>query len=278
MVVLEGRISVEAALRGRAREVSEILALQPGDRRLARVRALAGERGVPIRMVSTADIDELASGRTHGGLLALVGERRSLPLEQLIHDAGPSPFLAMLDGVEDPYNFGAAIRGLYAAGADGLIVRPRSWEQAAGIVARASAGASELMPTGVAETTELAAEACRAGGLRVVCAAARSDAVSMHEADLAGPLFLLVGGERRGITRSFLDRADLVVRIPYARAVLGSLGTRDSRRRPRVRGDAAAYDVMSAERRGLAPTVRSAWTREAMRRPRGPTRCWPASG
>jgi len=225
MVVLEGRISVEAALRGGAREVSEILALQPGDRRLARVRALAGERGVPIRMVSTADIDELASGRTHGGLLALAGERRFLPLEQLIQDAGPSPFLAMLDGVEDPYNFGAAIRGLYAAGADGLIVRPRSWEQAAGIVARASAGASELMPTAVAETTELAAEVCRAGGLRVVCAAARSDAVSMHDADLAGPLFLLVGGERRGITRSFLDRADLVVRIPYARAVLGSLGT-----------------------------------------------------
>ena len=225
MVVLEGRISVEAALRGRAREVSEILALQPGDRRLARVRALAGERGVPIRMVSTADIDELASGRTHGGLLALAGERRFLPLEQLIHDAGPSPFLAMLDGVEDPYNFGAAIRGLYAAGADGLIVRPRSWEQAAGIVARASAGASELMPTGVAETTELAGAVCRAGGLRVVCAAARSDAVSMHDADLAGPLFLLVGGERRGITRSFVDHADLVVRIPYARAVLGSLGT-----------------------------------------------------
>lgn len=225
MIVLEGRISVEAALRGGARVVKEILALQPGDRRLARVRALAGERGVPIRTASTADIDELASGRTHGGLLALAGERRFLPLERLIHDAGASPFLAMLDGVEDPYNFGAAIRGLYAAGADGLIVRPRSWEQAAGIVARASAGASELIPTALAETTELAAEVCRAGGLRVVCAAARSDAVSMHDADLAGPLFLLVGGERRGVTRSFLDRADLIVRIPYARAVLGSLGT-----------------------------------------------------
>lgn len=225
MVVLEGRISVEAALRGEARDVSEILALQPGDRRLARVRALAAERGVPIRMVSTADIDELASGRTHGGVLALAGERRYLPLEQLIGQAGPSPFLVMLDGVEDPYNFGAAIRGLYAAGADGLIVRPRSWEQAAGTVARASAGASELIPTAVAETTERAAEICRAAGLRVVCAAARSDALSMHDADLGGPLFLLVGGERRGITRSFLDRADLVVRIPYARPVLGSLGT-----------------------------------------------------
>lgn len=224
MVVLEGRISIEAALRGGARDVSEILALQPGDRRLARLRALAAERGVPLRVASTAEIDELVNGRTHGGVLALAGERRYPDIEQLLADSAPAPFLVMLDGVEDPYNFGAAIRGLYAAGADGLIVRPRSWEQAAGTVARASAGASELMPTAVAETAEQAAEICRAAGLRVVCAAARSDAVSMHEANLGGPLFLLVGGERRGITRSFLDRADLVVRIPYARPVLGSLG------------------------------------------------------
>jgi 23S rRNA (guanosine2251-2'-O)-methyltransferase len=225
MVVLEGRISVEAALRGGAREVSEILAVRPADRRLSRLRALAAERDIPIRVASTAEIEELANGRTHGGVLALANERRYLALEQLIADSGPSPFLVMLDGVEDPYNFGAAIRGLYAAGADGLIVRPRSWEQAAGTVTRSSAGASELLPTAVAETTEQAADVCRASGLRVVCAAARSDAVSMHEADLRGPLFLLVGGERRGITRSFLDRADLVVRIPYARPVLGSLGT-----------------------------------------------------
>ncbi|MDQ2941559.1 MAG: RNA methyltransferase [Chloroflexota bacterium] len=225
MVVLEGRISVEAALRGGARDVSEIIALQPGDRRLARLRGLAAERGVRLRTASTAEIDELASGRTHGGVLALASERRYLAVEQLLADSGTQPFLVMLDGVEDPYNFGTAIRGVYAAGVDGLIVRPRSWEHAAGTVARSSAGASELIPTAVAETSEEAAEVCRAAGLRVVCAAARADAVSMHEADLSGPLFLLVGGERRGITRSFLDRADLIVRIPYARPVLGSLGT-----------------------------------------------------
>jgi len=225
MVVLEGRISVEAALRGGARDVNEIIALQPGDRRLARLRALAAERGVPLRIASTGEIEELASGRTHGGVLALAGDRRYLSVEQLLANSGPEPLLVMLDGVEDPYNFGAAIRGIYAAGADGLVVRRRSWEHAAGTVARASAGAAELMPTAVAETSEEAAEVSRAAGLRVVCAAARPDAVSMHEADLSGPLFLLVGGERRGITRSFLDRADLVVRIPYARPVLGSLGT-----------------------------------------------------
>ena len=49
----------------------------------------------------------------------------------------PAPFVAMLDGVEDPYNFGQAVRALYAAGAHGLILRPRNWLTAAGVVARA---------------------------------------------------------------------------------------------------------------------------------------------
>lgn len=52
----------------------------------------------------------------------------------------------MLDGVEDPFNFGAAIRAVYAAGVDGLVVPPRNWPSAAGVVARSSSGTSELIP------------------------------------------------------------------------------------------------------------------------------------
>lgn len=52
----------------------------------------------------------------------------------------------MLEGIEDPYNFDYALRSLYAAGADGIILSERNWMTAAGIVCRASAGASELIP------------------------------------------------------------------------------------------------------------------------------------
>jgi 23S rRNA (guanosine2251-2'-O)-methyltransferase len=131
----------------------------------------------------------------------------------------------MIDGVEDPFNFGASVRALYAAGADGLVLRPRNWLSAAGTVARASAGASELLPTAIAETAGEAAAFFHMRGLRVACATEERGSVSLYDADLTAPLFLLLGGEKRGITRSFLDQADLKLRIPYGRPMPHSLGT-----------------------------------------------------
>ncbi len=129
----------------------------------------------------------------------------------------------MLDGIEDPFNFGYAVRVLYAAGADGLVVRPRNWTSAAGVVARASAGASELIPIAVAETALDAATALRTQGLTIACTV-HKQSISIYNANLTIPLFLVIGGEKRGITRSFLDKADLLLHIPYGRAFAQSLG------------------------------------------------------
>jgi 23S rRNA (guanosine2251-2'-O)-methyltransferase len=130
----------------------------------------------------------------------------------------------MLDGVEDPFNFGQAVRAFYAAGADGLVLRSRNWMSAAGVVARSSGGASELMPTAIVETTQDAADFFRARGLRIAVAA-KEQAKSIYEADLSGALFLVIGGEKRGVTRSFADAADVRLSIPYGRRFAHSLGT-----------------------------------------------------
>ena len=61
--------------------------------------------------------------------------------------------------------------------------------------------------------------------MRVACAVADANAVELHEADLSGGVFLLIGGERRGVTRSFIDRADLRLRIGYGRERAPELGT-----------------------------------------------------
>ncbi len=223
-VVLEGRVSIEAAISGGVRRVHEILAVAPGDRRLAFLRRIAADHEIPIRKVGPAVIRGLVTGQTHGGVVALAGERSYLALPDLLATIGPDPFVVMLDGVEDPYNFGQAVRSLYACGADGLILRPRSWESAAGIVARASAGASELLPTATVGGDEEAASICRAAGLQVACATTRPDGTWIHDADLVRGTFLLVGGERRGVTRSFVDQADLRLRIPYGRRGAHALG------------------------------------------------------
>jgi 23S rRNA (guanosine2251-2'-O)-methyltransferase len=222
--VLEGLLSIQAALESGSRDVHAIL-IQRGkrDRAVARIERLALERDVPVERIDGAEIEAQASGKTHGGVIAHVGPRRFMDLDLLLRSA-TRPFIVMLDGIEDPYNFGAAVRALYAAGADGLVVRPRNWMSAAGVVARSSAGATEWMPTAVAETVQEAADWARARGLTVACAV-KDRAVSIYEADLAIPLFCVIGGEKRGITRSFADRADVRLSIPYGRRFPRSLGT-----------------------------------------------------
>lgn len=222
-LVVEGHLSVEAVLEAGVRPVHRIWAVRPGDRRLGRLRALARERGVVIDAVEADRIEELASGRTHGGVIGLVGARRERTIDELIGEVGEGSLLVFLDGIEDPFNFGQAVRALYAAGVDGLIVR-RSWETALSVVTRASAGASELLPTADVDSIEGAAEAARGAGLRVACAVADAGAIEIHRADLTGGLLLVIGGERRGVTRSFVAQADTLVRIGYGRVRAPDLG------------------------------------------------------
>ena len=222
-MTVEGHVSVEAALEAGIRPIHRIWAVRPGDRRLGRLRALARERGVTIDAVEHEVIDELASGRTHGGVIGLVGPRRERTVAQLIGEVGEGSLVVMLDGIEDPFNYGQAVRALYAAGVDGLVTR-RSWETALTTVTRASAGSTDLMPTASTESAEAAADAARAAGMRVACAVSDADATELHDAELTGGLFVLIGGERRGVTRSFTDQADVRLRIDYGRERAPDLG------------------------------------------------------
>ena len=224
-IVLEGWISILAALTAGSRDI-EALYLQR-DVQSASVTRLEREaegRGVPVSRVDASVVQAHATGRSHGGAVAIVGPRRYQTLDDLGTSAA-SPFIVMLDGVEDPFNFGQAIRALYAAGADGLVVRPRVWDSASGTVARASAGASELIPTAVAETPMEAVLHFKGTGLAVACTYKGSRATSLYEADLTSPLFVLIGGERRGIARSVIDKADMLIQVPYGSGFQQSLGT-----------------------------------------------------
>ena len=220
---LEGIVSVAAALKSQSREIHALyIRRDKWDREILDLEKAATSAGVAAERVDADVIDSYATGSSHGGIIALAGPRKYLELQDLLKGKAV-PFIAMLDGVEDPFNFGYAVRSLYAAGVDGLVVRPRNWRSAASVVARASAGASELIPTAVAPTALDAAAVFKEQGLAIACTA-HKQAVSIYNAQLSVPLFLVIGGEKRGITRSFLDKADILLQIPYGRAFTQSLG------------------------------------------------------
>ena len=243
--LLEGKISVAAALRSPYRTVHRVL-LRAGrqERAMRWLQHRAREANVPVEQVAAAEIDAVAQGNSHGGVAAVAGQRRFVDMASLLPREGASAFVVMLDGIEDPFNFGHALRALYAMGVHGLVLRPRNWMSAAATVARASAGASELIPIAVAETADEAAHFFRQQGLTVACAQ-KENAVPIDQADLTTPLFLLVGGEKRGVTRSFIGQADLCLQVPYDRDDFApSLGTTAA-------AAALGYEVMRQRKTSL---------------------------
>jgi len=224
---LEGTISVEAALQGASREVYglyyRVTEKKRQQRRLQRLQNMAEAAGVPVHQVDDAFLTTKAEGNSHGGVLAEVSARSFLTLADLIPQDRPG-FVVMLDGIEDPFNFGQAVRALYAAGVDGIVLRPRNWMQATAVVARASAGATERVAMAVVEEAAAAATFFRQRGYRIA-ATSEKGAQTIYDADLTTSLFLLLGGEKRGITRSFLKKADVLLRVPYGRPFPYALGT-----------------------------------------------------
>ena len=110
---IEGAVAVEAVLRAQSREMAELLiSRERFDGRVARLQQLARELGVAVSRVSAATIGEHVPGEAHGGVIARVGPRRMSALDDLFVPAAPVVFV--LDGVEDPYNFGQAVRSMYA--------------------------------------------------------------------------------------------------------------------------------------------------------------------
>lgn len=168
-------------------------------------------------------LDEIALGNSHGGIIAMC-EGRTIPyLSDTIFDKSikKNGFYAMIQGIEDPYNFGYALRSLYAVGCDGIILGERNWMSAAGVVCRSSAGASELFPVFKCDEIE-AAKLFKKSGYNIVCADERTDNI-LGECPLHFPILLIVGGEKRGISRGLIDLADTLVKIPYGRQFKASL-------------------------------------------------------
>lgn len=193
------------------------------DARLNRLVDLARKRGVPINESTRVELDSLAEGARHQGVVAAyAGESAPLgeaDLERLLDAVQEGPALVLvLDGVQDPHNLGACLRTADAAGAH-AVVAPR--DRAVGLtpaVLKVASGAAESVP--FVQVTNLARtlRALKDRGLKVVGAAGEAEQ-SVFAADLSGPLALVMCGEGGGLRRLTREQCDALVRIPMAGAV-----------------------------------------------------------
>ena len=228
-IVIEGKISVDAVLRSKYRKVLTIyydVAKLQRKKNKKRVKYLkqtlesAKSKEVKIEAVDQKWFEKHAIGKTHGGIAAIVSQRTYQKIPELLKSK-PAIFF-YLDGIEDPYNLGYTIRSLYAAGIDGIVMKQRSWLDVEGIIIKSSAGTSELMPIALVKDIETTANFFKSRNYTIACTS-KDEGQSIYQSNLRPPLFIVIGGEKRGINRNFLDKADLQLTIPYERDFVGSL-------------------------------------------------------
>ena len=230
--ILEGTISVEAAIRYESRKVElcyiDKAKVKKRDRKVLSLLKLLEQKNINTELCDRKIIDAFLSrndqdaGKSHGGVAAVCGERVFMPLEKLLQKTVEEQgFCCVLDGVEDPFNFGYSVRNLYAAGVSGIIIPQRNWLSASGVCARASAGATEMCPMAVMPEISSPEEhghfmdMLKDAGLFTVCAAKTADCEEIFSYEPSFPCALFIGGEKRGISPVFVEKADKIVCIPY---------------------------------------------------------------
>src|SRR4029077_9471975 len=179
---------------------------------------------IPVVEVEGGTLTSIAGFDGHQGIALVVEPRTYVGLDDILArsvERGEAPFLLVLDSLEDPQNVGTLLRSAEAAGGPGgrLPTHPQAPLPPAAV--KASAGAVEHLLLAPVDDLPTALSDLRIHGLRV--AAAEADApLTADEADLRGPLAIVVGSEGSGLSPAVRRRADLAIRIPM-RGVIGSL-------------------------------------------------------
>lgn len=191
---------------------------------IAAIVVAARAAGVRVEDRDRRTLDHAAGpDARHQGVIAWLGAFDYVEVAAMIPDAGPALLLA-LDGVEDPRNLGAILRSAYLLGADGVIIPEHRAAQVTAIVAKASAGASELVAIAQVGNLVRALDELRELGLWRVAVAATEDAQPIETIDGTLPLCLVLGAEGTGVRPLVAKNCDFHAIIPMTegRSAIGS--------------------------------------------------------
>ncbi len=213
--MIEGRNAVIEALR--AGRTIDRLYLQDGckDGPVMTIKREAAKQGTQIKYVTRERLDQMSETGRHQGVIAEAAAYAYAEVEDILHQArkrGETPFILLLDGIEDPHNLGAIIRTANQAGAHGVIIPKNRAVGLTATVMKASAGALNYTP--VAKVTNLGQtiEELKKEGLWFVCA--DMSGTSMYELNLKGPIGLVIGAEGSGVSRLVREKCDMSAQIP----------------------------------------------------------------
>jgi 23S rRNA (guanosine2251-2'-O)-methyltransferase len=244
--LVAGRHPVQEAFAAR-REAMRLLVVPERRTALDNLVIHATTLRIPVVEVEGGTLTSLAGFDGHQGVALVARRRPAASVDDILALAkrrGQPPFVLVLDSLEDPQNLGTLLRSAEATGVHGVIYPERRAAPLTPAAVKAAAGATEhLLLAAVPDLAGTIAD-LRANGLRAI-GADQEGALSYSQADLRGPLALVVGSEGFGISGQLRRRLDQVVRIPM-RGKVASLNAA-------VAGSVLLF--AAAEQRGdVAPT------------------------
>jgi len=221
--LVAGRRPVEEAFVAR-REARRLLVVPQRRQALEKLVLHATSLRIPIVEVEGGTLTALSGFDGHQGVALVVAPRRYAEVDDILARAierGEAPFVLVLDSLEDPQNVGTLLRSAEAAATHGVVFPTRHQAPMSPSAIKASAGAVEHLLLAPVDDLPGALADLHVRGLRIVGADADA-ALTVREADLRGPLALVVGSEGQGLGPAVRRRCDLLVRIPM-RGAVGSL-------------------------------------------------------
>ena len=168
-----------------------------------------------IKYVPKERLDQISETGHHQGAVAFVAAYNYAEIDDmfaLAQERGESPFIIILDEIEDPHNLGAIIRTANLAGAHGVIVPKNRACGLTATVVKASAGAINYTPIAKVTNISQTIESLKEKGMWFVCA--DMDGETMYDIDLTGSIGLVVGNEGKGVSRLVKEKCDFIASIP----------------------------------------------------------------
>lgn len=217
-----GLHAVQALLKSAPQRIVEIFLLQGrSDQRLQKIISAAQTNGISCQQVSRAKLDDLVNDENHQGVIAICTPGETYDetwLFNFLKNLNEPAFLLILDGVTDPHNLGACMRSAEAAGVH-AVVAPK--DKSAGltpIARKVACGAAEVLPfvpvTNLARTLKKLQDE----GVWLFGAAGEADQL-LYQANLKGPIGVLMGAEGDGLRRLTQEMCDHLIKIPMAGTV-----------------------------------------------------------
>lgn len=213
---------------------------------LAQIRNSAEVAGISIRTVKDGPFERLASQNANAQSVALeVGEYPYVDIDQclqLAQNRQQSPFLLILDHLQDPQNLGTLIRSADAMGIHGLVIPDRRSARITPAVTNASAGAVEHLL--IAQVTNLNRLIDTLKSANIWVGGLDNDESSpfLGEIPLTGALAIVVGNENTGLSRLTREKCDFLIRLP----MYGQIESLNAA----VAGSIVLYTAQQARQRG----------------------------